>query len=215
VIKDAVYLEASQEPVQEGEVDKTVQESEIDKSMLVARSVADQVLITRYQCNQLHDVEVRRGAEVVFQGKTDGQVPEIDKLSEAEYDLLENLAILPTAAESQSAGAEWSVRINNELVFVIEEYEVKVNEALTEQQLKALEAFDEKLMTQGEEKTNRIIFYEDEEYTIQYSDIQGLTVSAFDNREVVNSSQGFIAILQEDYLRLESVESSRSSQLEL
>jgi len=212
MVQDAVYeLEDSKNAVQRVE-EETEQESDIDESINIAQLVADQVLVTRYQRNKPQEVEVCRDEEVVFLGMT-GQVPEINKLSEADFDLLEDMPVIPTAAELSSTGSKkWSVRINKELVFAIEEYKVTRNETLSMQELRALEKFDEMLRTQGEEQTNGSILYEDDEYTVEYSALNGLTVMACDSREVVNSSQGRIAILEEDYSGLQSVQ---LSQLEL
>lgn len=210
MIQNAVNeLEDSKNAVQREEEQETDQEKEMDESINIAQLIADQVLVTRYERNKLQEVEVCRGDEVVFQGST-GQVPEINKLSEADYDLLEDLPVIPTAAELSSTGSKkWSVRINKELVFAIEEYKVTLNETLSMQQIKALEKFDEMLRTQGEEQTNGSLLYEDDEYTVEYSALKGLTVMACDSREVVDSSQGRITILEEDYSGLQRVQLSQ------
>jgi hypothetical protein len=216
MVQDAVYeLEDSKNAVQRVEEEEAERESDIDESINIAQLIADQVLVTRYQRNKLQEVEVSRDEEIIFLG-TIYQVPEINKLSEADYDLLEDLPVIPTAAELSSTGSKkWSVRINKELVFAIEDYKVTLNETLSIQQLKALETFDEKLRTQGEEQTNGSILYEDDEYTVEYSVLHGLSVMAYDSREVVNSMQGRIAILEEDYSRLQRVQPKQAIQLEL
>jgi hypothetical protein len=216
MVQDAVYeLEDSKNAVQRVEEEEAEQESDIDESINIAQLIADQVLVTRYQRNKLQEVEVCRDEEIIFLGTID-QVPEINKLSEADYDLLEDMPVIPTAAELSSTGSKkWSVRINKELVFAIEEYKVTRNESLSMQELKALEKFDEMLRTQGEEQTNGSILYEDEEYTVEYSVLNGLSVMACDSREVVNSLQGRIAILEEDYSGLQRVQPSQTIQLEL
>jgi hypothetical protein len=116
----------------------------LEVAMKFGDLVKNGLLKLRYQQDNTSMIEVQKGGETVFRGRT-GQTPEITSLDESGFQQIKEVTEQPVGTELnlKEPLESLSIKVDDKEVFAVENNLVTVNEMLSPKQLDLIEKADE------------------------------------------------------------------------
>jgi hypothetical protein len=143
------------------EFDRMYEQGDKLKSLAVAASlqvamqlgnmVKSNLLALRYQRDNTSMIEMTKGDETVFRGRT-GQNPEISKVDEAGYQQIKAMTEQPVGTELQFDEPldNFAIKVDDKVMFAVENNRVTTNKMLTPEQSKVLDTAEKVVDRYGE-----------------------------------------------------------------